>query len=141
MLLEKILNARPIGFQIAVGPGVHAVNSQQSEIPHPTNGRASGRKRIARAGRFCGIQDQIGPTLCAEMLFEDRGQGPGLPKGRGLVDNDPAGLLAAGGRRKQLANDFFRRHRNKQKVFEHGYRQRRHIGQGLPVGGRSTETF
>ena len=134
MTLEKILDPRPISFQVPAIQAVHAVDGFRSEISHSANRRSPGSDRIAGAGRLQRIEHKVRTAMSAQMLFKDRCQRPGLPKSRGLIDCYPARLLTRCGRRMQFSNHFFGRHGGQQKLLEHRNRQRRHIGCCIAIG-------
>ena len=129
---KKLVDAVPVGRQIARGGSIQGKDGFRGEIAHAANGRAPGGQAVALADRVGRVEHQKRPPLVADVLLEDRHQRSRLAERRRLVDHDPAWLLAGGRRRVQLADDLLRRNGAEREVFEHRHRQRRHVGRRSP---------
>ena len=111
----------------------------EAKLPMPRMAAPRAERLSPAATDSAASSTKSGRRRDADVLLEDRHQRPGLPKRGRLIDDDPAGLLAGGGRGVQFPHDPLGRDRREQEPLEHRHRQRRDVGQGLPVFGRRAD--
>ena len=104
----------------------------EAKLPTPRMAAPRAVRLSPSADRVGRVEHQERPPVVADVFLEDRHQRPRLAKRGGLVDDDPAGLLAGGRGGVQLADDLLRRNGAEQEVLEHRHRQRRNVGRRLP---------